>query len=90
MPQLPRRRLSETDHPRRAPHLDGGVVAGGQQQLLIRWAERHRIHNVVVRQPGQTDVIVSVPDVAVLVLCSTTDGDRRDTTSGGQLIIIMD
>lgn len=66
--------LCEADHSRRTPHLDGGVVAGGQQQLLVGRAERHRIHHVVVCQTRQTDVVVTVPDVAVLVLGSTTGG----------------
>lgn len=66
--------LREADHSRRTPHLDGGVVAGGQQQLLVGGAERHRVHHIVVCQTRQTDVVVTVPDVAVLVLGSTTGG----------------
>ena len=68
------RGLRQADHAGRAPHLNGRVIAGGQQQLLVRRAERHRVHHVVVSQPGQTDVVVTVPDVAVLVLCSAVGG----------------
>lgn len=63
--------LRQTHHAWGAPHLNGWVIAGGQQQLLVRRAERHRVHHIVVSQTGQTDVVVTVPDVAVLVFCST-------------------
>lgn len=69
-PRRPGGGLREAHHARRAPHLDGGVVAGGQQQLLVGGAEGHRVHHVVVRQTRQADVVVTVPDVAVLVLGS--------------------
>lgn len=62
--------LRQAHHPRRAPHLDGGVVAGRQQQLLVGRAEGHRVHYVVVCQTCQADVVMTIPDVAVLVLCS--------------------
>lgn len=63
--------LRQAHHPRRAPHLDGGVVAGGQQQLLVGRAEGHRVHHVVVGQTREADVVMAIPDVAVLVLRST-------------------
>lgn len=72
------RGLRQTHHPRRAPHLDGGVVAGRQQQLLVRRAEGHRVHHVVVGQTCQTDVVMTVPDVAVLVLCSTLEKHSKE------------
>lgn len=56
---------------RGAPHLDGGVIAGRQEQLLLHWAERHRVDHVVVLQFGQADVIVPVPDVAMAILSPT-------------------
>lgn len=79
-PRRPGGRLREAHHPGRAPHLDGGVVAGGQQQLLVRRAEGHRVDHVVVRQARQADVVVAVPDVAVLVLGAAV---RRGAAGGG-------
>ena len=70
-PRGPPGGLRYADHARRTPHLNGRVIAGGQQQLLVGGAERHRVHHVVVRQTRQADVVVTVPDVAVLVLSST-------------------
>lgn len=64
--------LSETHHAWRAPHFNGGVVAGRQQQLLVCWAEGHRVDHVIMFQARQADVVVPVPDVTVLVLCTTT------------------
>lgn len=64
-------RLGQADHAWRAPHLDGGVVAGGEQQLLVGRAEGHRVDHVVMLQPRQADVVVAVPDVTVFVLCAT-------------------
>lgn len=83
-PRRPGGRLRETHHARRAPHLDGGVVAGGQQQLLVGRAEGHRVHHVVVCQARQTDVVVAVPDVAVLVLGSTLRG-KSGREGGGEM-----
>lgn len=34
-------RLREAHHAGRAPHLDGGVITGGKQQLLVGRAEGH-------------------------------------------------
>lgn len=73
------RRLRYADHARWTPDLNGRVIAGRQQQLLVSRAECHRVHHVVVCQAGQTDVVVTVPDVAMLVLCSAIGrrmGDR--------------
>lgn len=55
----------------RAPGLDGGVVAGCQQELLLLGAEHHGVDDVLVPQLGQADVVVAVPDVAVPVLSPT-------------------
>lgn len=68
-PELPG--LLDAHRARGAPHLDGAVVAGCQQQLLLHRAERHRVDHVVVLQFGQADVVVPVPDVAVTILCPT-------------------
>lgn len=80
--------LREADHSWRTPHLDGGVVAGGQQQLLVGGAERHRVHHIVVCQTGQTDVVVTVPDVAVLVLGSTGDKVSADVQEDEEALIV--
>lgn len=64
--------LGEAHHAWRAPHFNGGVVAGGQQQLLVCWAEGHRVDHIIMFQASQADVVVPVPDVTVLVLCSAT------------------
>lgn len=63
--------LLDAHRARGAPHLDGGVVAGCQEQLLLHRAERHRVDHIVVLQFGQADVIVPVPDVAVAIFCPT-------------------
>lgn len=63
--------LGETHHAWRAPHFNGGVITGRQQQLLVCWAEGHRVNHIIMLQACQADVVVSVPDVTVLVLCAT-------------------
>lgn len=70
------RALCQAHHAWRAPHFDGGVVAGGQQELLVGGAEGHGVHHVVVLQAGQTDVVMPVPDVAVLVFSTTAEQQR--------------
>lgn len=40
-PQLAAGGPCEADHARRTPHLNGGVVAGRQEQLLVGGAEGH-------------------------------------------------
>ncbi len=62
--------LGEAHHAWRAPHFNGGVIAGRQQQLLVCWAEGHRVDHIIVFQASQADVVVPVPDVTVLVLCT--------------------
>lgn len=61
--------LLDSHGARGAPHLDGCVIAGCQEQLLLHRAEGHRVDHVVVLQLGQADVIVPVPDVAVAIFC---------------------
>lgn len=73
--------LRQADHARRTPHLDGRVIAGGQQQLLVGGTERHRVHHVVVRQARQADVVVAVPDVAVLVFSATAGSGEEEQVS---------
>lgn len=38
-PRLPG--LLDAHRARGTPHLDGGVIAGCEEQLLLHWAERH-------------------------------------------------
>lgn len=73
--------LLDTHGTRGAPHLDGGVVAGCQEQLLLHRAECHRVDHVVVLQFGQADVIVPVPDVAMAILCPTAANKTLVRTS---------
>lgn len=68
---------SQTHHARRAPHFDGWVVASGQQELLISGAEGYGVHHVVVLQTGQTDVVMAIPDVAVLVFGTTAAQEKQ-------------
>jgi len=63
--------LGETHHAWRAPNFNGGVIAGRQQKLLVCWAEGHRVNHIIMLQACQADIVVSVPDVTVLVLCAT-------------------
>lgn len=73
----PRQGLGQAHHAGRAPHLDGGVVAGREKQLLVSRAEGHRVHHVCVLKLGQADVVVAVPDVAAFVLRTTGDRSRE-------------
>lgn len=57
----------QAHHARRAPYFNGGVVAGGEQELLVGGAEGHGVDHVVVLQAGQTDVVMPVPDITVLI-----------------------
>lgn len=67
----------QAHHAWRAPHFDSGVVTGGQQELLVGGAEGNRVHHVVVAQASQTDVVMAVPNVPVLVFSTTAEMNRK-------------
>lgn len=62
--------LCDAQHAWGAPHFNGGVVTGRQQQLLVCWTEGHRVDHIIMLQACQADVVVSVPNVTMLVLCT--------------------
>lgn len=64
-------RLCQADPTCRVAHLDGGVVDGREQQLLVGRAEGHRVEHIVMLQLRQADVVVAVRDVTMFVLCTT-------------------
>lgn len=82
------RRLRQANHVWRAPHFDGGVVACGEQQLLVGRAEGHGVHHVVVLQARQTDVVMTVPDVAVLVLRTTGHEVSADVQEDEEALVV--
>lgn len=57
-------------------YLDGVIVTGGDKHLGVAWIERNTVDDISVLIFGQTDAIISVPNVRMHIF-STTEMKRR-------------
>jgi len=66
-----------------APDLDGEVVTNGDKNLRVGRVEGDRVDDVRVRVLVQTEAVVAVPQIAMLVL-RTTETTTTLELEGGQ------
>lgn len=59
-----------------AIYLNGVIVTGGDKHLGVAWIERHTIDDIGVLIFGQTDAIISIPNVCMHIF-STTEMKRQ-------------
>lgn len=57
-------------------YLNCIIVAGGNKHLGVTWIECNTIHDIGVLVFGQTNAIISIPDVGVHIL-STTENNTK-------------